>query len=231
MIPKPWSFSSLDSFDTCPRKYAETSVYKTVAEDESVAMEYGSQVHKAFEDRIRDGLPLRPDLRAHETYMQKLELIGQKRTVEKKVGLTRQLEPCDFWAPNVWCRIILDFEAVAKFEKQDRTIGIRATLVDYKTGNPKRAKPKQLALGALYEIAKGADIVDSRFYWTANRDESHRVVNGREDQAKLLTQFVPSLKAYGAAFNTETFPPKPGGLCKGWCPVQDCEFWRPKDSK
>ena len=36
---------------------------------------------------------------------------------------------------------------------------------------------------------------------------------------------------YAQAFKTDTWQPRPSGLCNGWCPVKTCEFWQPKRNK
>jgi hypothetical protein len=39
---------------------------------------------------------------------------------------------------------------------------------------------------------------------------------------------VPDLKQYATAFKTDVWQPRQSGLCNGWCPVTECEFWKPK---
>jgi hypothetical protein len=44
----------------------------------------------------------------------------------------------------------------------------------------------------------------------------------------LWSKFVPDLRQYMEAFKTETWQARPSGLCNGWCPVTECEHWKPK---
>ena len=53
-----WSFSSLKLFETCPRKYQAEKVTKEVPYTETEATVYGTELHKASEDFIRDGTPI-----------------------------------------------------------------------------------------------------------------------------------------------------------------------------
>jgi hypothetical protein len=59
------SYSSLKLFDQCPRKYYHLRVVKDVREPVSEAMSYGTNMHKAAEDYVKDDVPLP----AHFTYI------------------------------------------------------------------------------------------------------------------------------------------------------------------
>ena len=66
--PTAWSFSRLNGFETCPKKFWHTSVRKDVKEGESEAMRYGKMVHKALEKRVANGKPLPLSLRYLDKY-------------------------------------------------------------------------------------------------------------------------------------------------------------------
>ena len=53
-----WSYSSITLFDQCPKKYYHLRVAKDIKEPESEAMLYGTAVHKAAEDYIKDDKPI-----------------------------------------------------------------------------------------------------------------------------------------------------------------------------
>jgi PD-(D/E)XK nuclease superfamily len=221
---RPWSHSSLDAFVTCPRQYHEVKVLKSVVEEQSEEMRYGLYVHKAFEDYIADddNAPLPHDLVDHRPFM--TELLNQpgEHFAERKVGLNRQMQPCDFLAKDVWWRGIIDFTAISyQF----------AAIVDYKTGKPHN-KFRQLKENALWIFAAHPEVtgINARYYWTKMRlttEEYYR----REQIPALWAELVPDLKQWVEAFKTDIWRPKPSGLCHGWCPVTDCEYWKPKRSK
>jgi len=53
-----WSFSSLKTFQQCPKKYYHTKVAKDVIEGDTTATLYGKEMHTAAEEYIRDGTPI-----------------------------------------------------------------------------------------------------------------------------------------------------------------------------
>jgi len=214
--PKAWSFSALDTFKTCPRQYEAKYVSKSVQEEKSEQMLWGERVHKAFELRQLDGTPLPAGLEQHEDYMQKLEALPGIHNVEQKIALNLKREPCNFFAPDVWFRGIIDYIKVSNDSG--------AYVVDYKTGKPHQ-KMDQLSLFALHTFAlyPDTDLVHVRFYWTKTASET-RWVYRREDIPSMWAKFIPDLRQYAQAFKTDTWQPRQSGLCKQWCPVLDCEF-------
>ena len=218
MKPLPWSYSALDTFLTCPRLYWEKYIVKEIVEPTSPAQQFGIDVHLAFELRQRDGTPLPPALAQHEEFMKRLANgAGEAPLTERKVALDRAVQPCEFFAGNVWWRGVLDYFRRCNLDQG----GYRVTVADYKTGRP-HTRHDQLKLFALYSFAEGATLVDTMFYWTQTRDTT-RVVYGRAQIPELWGSFAPKLQKYTQAFKEEDFPPKPNGLCKKYCPVIECE--------
>lgn len=219
MKPLPWSYSSLDDFVNCPRSFYEKRIAKSVKEEKSEQMIWGERVHKHFEDRQGLGTPLPPELQEHEPFMERLEAMPGEHATERKIALNRAMQPCGFFDKDVWFRGIIDYS-----KRKDNM----AVLVDYKTGKP-HSKFQQLKLFALHTFAEHpqVDTVDVRFYWTktcTTTGEAYR----RSQIADLWKTFVPNLKQYAQAFREDIWQPRPSGLCNGWCPVKDCEFWKPR---
>lgn len=222
MKPLPWSHTSLDRFVTCPRQHEAVNVLKTVKEVKGEQQLWGEYVHKKFEERQRDGIALPPELVEHEPYMLQLAALPGKHFAEQRVALNHQLAPCEFFGDDVWTRGVLDFVAIEHH---------RAIIVDYKTG---KVKPnmKQLALFALFVFHTYPQVTAcyTRYYWTQTREETEEeFLRGRIPE--IWRKFLPDLKQYAEAFRTNTWQPRPSGLCRGWCPVKECEFWKPKTVK
>lgn len=222
--PLAWSYSALSDFVNCPRAYFEKKVAKSVQEAPSEQMIWGNKVHKHFENRMKHGTPLPDILSEHEPYMQELERIGQSEPLvakftETKIGLNKALKPCGFFDRDVWWRGVIDYGMVGQKS---------ARLVDYKTGK-KKDDFKQLTIFALHTFIQYPHVegVDVCFYWTKTKDESAKGFHRRE-MGDMWAEFIPDLKQYKEAFATDTWQPRQSGLCHGWCPVEDCEFWRPK---
>ena len=53
----PWSYSSLNAFEQCPRRFKLTRITKEVSEPQTEATMWGNAVHKALENAV-NGVPL-----------------------------------------------------------------------------------------------------------------------------------------------------------------------------
>lgn len=221
MKPLPWSHSALSDFINCPRSYHRKRIVKDVIEEETEALKWGSRVHKAFEDRIKLGTPLPVEMKEYEPYLARLEACDGEKVTERRIALSRALQPCEFFGKDVWFRGVIDLAIVS---------GTSAVLIDYKTGKP-HSKFEQLRLFAIYTFLERPEIeeVTARYYWTQTFSSTEERYT-RDQMGDLWKPFLPNLKQYAEAFKTDTWQPRPSGLC-GWCPVKDCEFWRPRKQR
>ena len=223
MKPLAWSYSGLSQFINCPRQFEAVRVLKSVKESQGEAQLWGEWVHKQFENRQRDGAPLPDELADHEWFMERLDAMPGTLFCEQKVALNHKVEPCGFFDPYVWNRGVIDWMRIHNHI---------ATIVDYKTG---KVKPdlKQLALFALFVFHTYPQVtkVDTKYYWTVDPKNitEQEFLRGRIPE--IWNKFLPDLRQYNEAFKTNTWQPRQSGLCNGWCPVTECEFWKPKRSK
>ena len=241
MKPLPWSHSSLTAFQTCPKQFYHLKVLKDVTEEKHPATQWGIIFHKAAEDYLR-GYPdkakyeyrlsketVDPDIDYFVPYLEQFRMGYGTLAVEQELCLNRKLEPCDWNAPDVWVRGIVD---VLKTHDGVAHVG------DHKTGK-RKAGVKQLKLFALLVFAHYPDIhtCHTAFYWLntgqtnpeTNQIDPDTVVVDRETFTReqimpMWDAFLPDLKQFAEAFKTETFVARPSGLCKEWCPVTSCEF-------
>lgn len=219
MKPLPWSPSSLDDFVNCPRSFYEKRIAKSVKSEDTEAIIWGNRVHKAFEERHAQGKPLPADLDDHEEFMLALTVLPGEHFVEQKVALNAKMQPCGFFDEDVWHRGIIDYRKM----RDDH-----ALIVDYKTGKPHN-KFAQLKANALWVFHSHPEImaVKVMYYWTKTRTTSEETYR-RTDVPALWQEFLPNLRQYKEAFKTDTWQPRPSGLCNGWCPVTGCEHWKPR---
>lgn len=211
-----WSYSSMKLFEQCPRKYYHLRVAKDVVEPESDAMHYGTRFHEAAEQYIRDGTPLPEYFKFAKSALDNLNTFEGEKFCEYEMGITADLEPCEFKAPNVWYRGIADLLIINR-EKGE------ARVVDYKTGkSAKYADPDQLELMSLCvfkhfpevkKVKAGLLFVIANAFPKAQFDLRDEV---RWDKWKYKHQRLQ------AAHENDTWNPKPSGLCKAWCPVLTC---------
>lgn len=217
MKPIKWSHSGLKDFEGCARRFHEVKVLNNYPFTENKHTIYGKQVHDSAEQYIKDGTPLPTE---HEYIQPTLDALKKKtgrKLTEHLMGVTVDLKPCSFDDENVWVRGIADLLII----DDD---GLKAKVLDYKTGNDKYPDRDQLTLmslmvfthfphirqvnSALLFVVKGSMVtqtmtVDQKdFHWSMYRERVARL-----EQAHA----------------NDVWNPTSTPLC-GWCQVKSCEF-------
>lgn len=218
MIPA-WSYSSIKTFDSCPKKYHHLRILKDFKDEDSTATIYGKELHKAAEDFIKEGTPIPQRFAFLQPVMDSLSKIEGEKHCEIKLGIAKRngkFAPCDFFAKDVWWRGIADLLIINE-EKQT------AYLVDYKTSkNAKYADTKQLDLlaGAVFtHYPKIMEIKSALLFVVSNEmvKKKHEFMM----QTSYLNSMQPELTRLEAAIKTNVWNPVSGPLCK-FCPVTSC---------
>jgi hypothetical protein len=215
-----WSFSSLKTFQQCPKKYYHTKIAKDVVEPDTKATLYGKSAHTVAEEYIRDGTPIPSAFEYMQPTLNILKAIPGEKLCEVKLGLTKSLEGCDFNAPNVWWHGIADLVII------NRETGI-AHSVDYKTSkNARYADVKQLDLVACGLFAKYPKInkVKSALIFTVSK-EFIKADHHREMLLKYVEKPSQDVARIEAALENGVWNPISGPLCK-FCSVKQCEYNR-----
>ncbi len=211
----PWSFSKMKSFQTCPKQFYHVNVLKQFPFKETEAMRYGTEFHEAAEHFIRDGTPIPDRFAFARPALEALAAKSGEKLCEQKLGLTAELEACDFFAKDVWFRGIVDLLIID---------GDVATVVDYKTGRSSRYADKgQLELMALSVFRHFPEVTKVRaglLFVIANElvKAKYKKTGQKDMWLKWLSEYATMEKA----FETGVWNPKPSGLCKRHCPVQEC---------
>lgn len=215
-----WSYSSISLFDQCPKKYFHLRVAKDIKEPESEAMLYGSAVHKAAEEYVRDGTPVPEKFAFILPMLDKLKSIPGQKHCEIKMGLKRvdgRLLPCGFFDKDVWYRGIADL-IIVNAEKSE------ARVIDYKTGkSAKYADIKQLALMAACVFAHFPNIrtVKAGLLFVVS-GEFVRAEYTSNKGFIIFSELDDLLVTRDAAYESGIFNPKRNFTCKAWCPVLIC---------
>lgn len=216
-MSKPWSYSLLSDFETCPRRFYFTRETREVVEPPNEAMTHGNQVHKVLEQGIRDGAAPPQGYEQYAPYIATARAAPGEHLVEYKFGLDRVLRPTGFFSPDVWVRGVFDFVALR---------GPRAVVLDWKTGKPKVDRD-QLTLFAAATLATFGQIeaVKTGYVWLAH-GKIDREVFVRADAPGIWDEFRARVARVDLARETNNFPPSPSGLCRKHCPVpfSKCEF-------
>ena len=215
-----WSYSSIKTFDQCPKKYFHLKVLKDVKDEPGEAADYGTAVHEAAELFITQGAPIPEKFAFMRPIVEPLAKKQGTKYAEIKIGVTEELQPCGFFDEDVWYRGIADLLIVN---------GSKAWLVDYKTGkNAKYADMKQLDLlaGAVFIHFPEVETIKSALLYVVSQ-EMPKKTHQRENLATYMGVFEPQLESLSDAMDNGVWNAKSSGLC-GWCPVQSCEHWRPR---
>lgn len=216
MTNPAWTYSQLDSFETCPRKFYHTKVKRDIVEPPTVHTEWGTRVHTAFENAVKDGTPLPEGMTQWQGLADKVRALPGTKLCEEKYALDRNFQPTDW--KSAWTRGIGDLVVLNKD---------KALVADYKTG--KRKPTEQLDLYALYVFAHEPQVktVSTNFVWLKDK-RVDRQTRQREEVPIIWQSFLPRVAKLESSYERDRWPAKTSGLCNGWCPVTSCEFNRKK---
>jgi len=211
------SYSAIKDFEGCPRRYHEVRILKKFKSKDTEATLYGTAVHKAFEDFIKDGAALPASFEAYRKFVEPLAQLDADIRCEEKMGIRADFTPCGFFDKDVWFRGIPDYLAISRSGKVAR-------VADYKTGKSSRyADTAQLELMAAMvfihhptvEKVKGAllfvvvgDIIKAEYT--------------RAQLPEILSKWAGRASAIEGAVDVGVWNPRSSALCK-FCPVSSCE--------
>ena len=213
-----WSHSGLKDYEGCARRFQEVKVLKNYPFTDTVHTIYGKQVHESAELYIRDGKELPPEHAFMKPVLDSLLKKEGRKLTEYEMGVREDLTSCDFKADDVWARGIADLLII----DDD---GLKAWVIDYKTGNNKYPDKDQLILMSLMVFAHFPHIrqVNSALLF---------VVKGTAVKQKMMLEDVDfhwwryreRVAKLASSYSTGVWNPTSSGLCKQHCPVISCEF-------
>ena len=209
-----WSFSSLKDFVNCPKQYQEIKVLKRFTKFPTEQMRYGTEVHKACEDYVGEGVPLAENYKRFQPVLDSLVAIPGTKYPEYRMALDKDRQ-VSAYGKGYWVRGIVDLLIVD---------GDHAFLVDYKTGSNRYPDPKQLKLMALMTFAHFPEVQKIKAGLLFVMHESFMDEEYTRDQIpKLWSYFENDLERLSLSYENDTWQANPTPLC-GWCPVRTCEF-------
>ena len=212
-----WSYSSMKLFEQCRRKYLHVRVLKDVVEPETESMRYGTLFHEAAENYVKLGTPIPPHFTYAKDAIDKLLQYPGERFCEYEMGVTEDLEPCEFGAPDVWYRGIADLLIV------NRDTG-EARVIDYKTGkSAKYADPDQLELMSLCVFKHFPEITRVKaglLFVVANAFVKAQFTT--MDEPLLWRRWKERHASLQASYDLDMWNPSRSGLCKRHCSVLSC---------
>lgn len=216
-----WSYSSIKTFDQCPKKYYHLRIAKDVKDSGSEATMYGQELHKAAEDYIKADAPIPPKFKFVTPVVDSVKNIPGEKHCELKLGVKKTptgYEPCGFYDKDVWWRGISDVVVIQ---------GDMAYSLDYKTSkNAKYADLKQLDLvaAALFTHFPHLKKIKSALAFVVS-NEFVQKEHFWELRDSYFSTFDPELDRLAAAQETGVWNTNTGPLCR-FCPVTTCEHNR-----
>lgn len=216
-----WSYSSLNTFKQCPKKYYHLKVIKDVKDKGSTATVYGQEVHTAAEEFIRDGKEVPKKFSFMNSILDALNKIEGEKHCELKLGVALTDEgykPAEFFGDDVWWRGIADLVIIN---------GDTAHSIDYKTSkNAKYADTKQLdaVAAALFIHFPQLKTIKSALAFVVSKDFIQKTHSSTDVELYFKT-FQPDLERLEGAQESGVWNAISGPLC-GWCPVTSCEHYR-----
>lgn len=213
----PWSYSSLQQYETCPRRFHLTRILKKVVEPQTQALVEGNEVHKALELACAGTKPLPEKYAAHQKFVDSVQRAPGTKLYEFQFGLTEALAPCDFWDRNVWVRGKLDVVTL-----QDKT----ARILDWKNGK-RKVDIDQLRLFALAGFATWpyVETVKTGYVWLLGGTIDPETFK-REQKVEIHQDFAARVFKMKRSMERDEWEPRPSGLCRDYCPVGRslCEY-------
>ncbi len=217
MTKVTWSHSSLKDYEGCARRYHEVKILKKYPFQETEATRYGTQLHLAAEEHIRDDKPLPPQFAFIQPTLDALKKKPGRKLAEQKMALDEELCPVGWFDKKVWVRGIADLLIL----DDDN---LTAWVVDYKTGNNKYPDREQLVLMSLMVFRHYPHIreVKSALLFVVKEDMVKHSMSVDEAEAEWW-KYRERVGRIAASMEADVWNPTRTPLC-GWCPVKSCEF-------
>ena len=218
----PWSWSTLQAYETCPKQYYERYIAKSYKEPESEHLIWGNEVHKAFEVSVQYKQPLPANMAKWDNIARVLSNAPGTKYCEMKMAVNAEFLPTEFFGEDCWNRGVDDLLIIN---------GSKGATFDYKTGKVQKGSD-QLALSAARAFAKFPQLqeLQSAYVWLSV-GQFARAVYRREDVPEIWERMLPRVQKMIWSMEHNVWPPKPSGLCQRskkpgstymGCPVANC---------
>lgn len=220
------SWSKLECFEQCPRKFFAMHIAKVTPSDFSLPhLEFGKKIHSALEHRIMQGKPMRGDAKRFQPYADGLlKMTGNMALqtpiiCEQNWAIDATGKGCDYFGDTVFFR-----------GKADVCFGADGILYiyDWKTGQGKYPKPEQLELLAL--IAKGqpqlreyTKVSGSLIFIEANKKVTVNVGLNDQQHSNLMSTYLEKAIGIIDCYEHDDWAMNESPLCK-FCPVKSCVY-------
>jgi PD-(D/E)XK nuclease superfamily len=209
-----WSYSRLESLETCPRKFYRISIKKDVLDPPNEHTTFGDDLHKAFAKYLTKGTPLPISIRHHTPMLAKVKAAPGDHIVEQQVAINANYIQTGWFDKDVYCRVISDITIMRP---------PNAVMIDWKTGKPKSDFTQlRVAAAVMFMIAPELETISLSFAWLKTKEWATERMT-RDEMPDVWAALHPRLVTYQAAFDNDAFPPRPGFHCR-YCPDKSCQY-------
>lgn len=216
MKPFSWSFSRLKNYETCPKKHYELDIAKNYTES-SEALTWGNTVHKALEQALlaKTPLSLPPEMAKYKKYIASILKVPGVIEVEKQFALDEQFQPVGWFDKAAWYRGKADVVIIC---------GDTALAFDWKTGKIQKDSVQLMLMAqCIFTHYPSVKKVRTIYVWLQDDAVSDEDFD-RQQVANSWIGLLHRVKVMRTSYDTQTYPPKPSGLCRKHCPVVSCPF-------
>ena len=211
------SYTAIKMYETCPFRYYQEKILKTVPYVQTEAAALGDRIHKELENFVlNDGnYKLSDEAAKYEKLMKGLIALPGKKYVETKMAMDWKVKKVEYFGKNVWIRGQFDFMALD---------GDQAKMVDYKTGSHRYPDVGQLELMSALAFLHFPELnkVDASLLFINH----NAIAKASFERAKMpayidkwMNRSIPIVQAT----ELREWPAKRNNLC-AWCPITDCRF-------
>lgn len=226
----PWSWTRLDCFEQCPKKFKMQYITKEFPPFNADAphIKKGKGLHKVMENYLKHGevLPYPIEYKG-ETYHIHLEFLyplldklheADIKLIEENVCFGINMKRLTWFDRSAWCRVIFDVLIV---------IDDFALIVDWKSGKVKQYSDQlKLFAGAAFELFPQVNRVLTSYIWLEHPNKKPTWAEyKRSDNDDIWHEFGDRAELIQMANESGNWPAKKNMFCK-WCdslPSQ-CEF-------
>lgn len=213
-----WSYSKLKNYEVCPKRMYEVDIAKSYveAQDPDGPLAWGNRVHDALKHALTTpGNVLPKEMAMYQRWVDRVKAGSGQLFVEQKYAINRMFQKTTYFANDVWYRGIGDVV---------RVNGDIALVLDWKTGKILEDSIQLMLMAqCLFSHFPALKYVRSEFVWLKDDCTSPELFS-RQEVADQWIGLLDRVNSMEQAALTMNYPPKPGRLCRSYCPVTSCPF-------
>lgn len=209
-MPIAWSWSRIETFEQCPRKFQLQNIIKApnFKFEVNPTTERGKLVHDQLEKALLGTAELPEELKHVQPIIDKIQSSFTEIQTEREIAWDKDKKLCSWFDTTVTMfRCALDVLAVN---------GTKAIIYDWKTGKV-RDKPDQLRLYAavVFMMYPEVQTVHTAFIFVDHMQVKDAIYT-RDQFQKIWHEFEDRAELIQIADESNQWPPRKNGLC-GWC--------------